>query len=383
MGLKSQFNKFLSDTAPNVFEDVHMSHYAFKKVAVDFSLYLNKFKAIAGDTWVKLFIRMVAGLRRNHVHCVFIYDGEAPPEKESERQERRENKKKNERRIYDIEMALDHYHETGEVKKVLIDLYGRRRSPKRLLAKKAGIHEDVDIKWVENKLQQLQNQLYEITEEDFNVTKELFDILQVPYYTAPSEAETMCADLCKRGLVDAVLSEDTDVMAYGTPAFLSKLDNTSFETCRRVRYDLLLEYLEMTDEQFLDLCIMCGTDYNPNIAGVGSKTAYKYLIEHVSIEAIIQNIKPKKNQDFTVLNHVRVRQLFREHPRHPVKKVPFCGKPDFGALEQFMKKHNISVRMDILHRDFNPAGLTITEDDEEPEFEIEDSDEEAEDLTVN
>ena len=36
----------------------------------------------------------------------------------------------------------------------------------------------------------------------------------------------------------------------------------------------------MTYEQFRDLCIMCGTDYNKNIERVGPETAYNALIEH-------------------------------------------------------------------------------------------------------
>lgn len=380
MGIKSGINKFLQSVDSDIFEEVHMSNYAFKKIAVDFTLYLNKFKAIAGEKWMKLFIRMVAGLRRNHVHCVFIYDGVSPPEKKAEQEERRANKEKNERRVYEIEMALEHYHDTGEVKKILKDLYGRRRSPTRLLHKKKGEEDVIDIKWVENKLEQLQNQIYEITKEDFAATKELFDILKVPYYTAPTEAETMCADLCKRGFVDAVLSEDTDVMAYGTPIFLSKLDNITFETCRQIRYTAILEALELKDDQFLDLCIMCGTDYNPNIVGIGSKTAYKHILDHGSIEEFVKNVKPRQNkdpkkcQDFSVLNYVRSRQLFREYPKHKMDYVPFCGIPDFKKLGEFMEKHDVSVRMDTLQRDFAPPNIII--EDEEDEFVIESDDEE-------
>jgi len=373
MGIKSNFNKFLKDTAPDVFEEVHMSHYAFKKIAVDYTLYLNKFKAIAGDNWTNLFIRMVAGLRRNNVHCVFIFDGKAPIEKEAEQKERRQNRAKNELRVYKIESALENYYDTGEVDQILIDLYTRRREPKRLLVKSDKKACKVDIKWVENKVKKLVNQIYQITPEDFTTSKELFEILRVPYYTAPTEAEAMCADLCKQGLVDAVLSEDTDVMAYGTPSFLSKLDNTTFDTCRRVRYPALLEHLDMEDSAFLDLCIMCGTDYNPNIIGIGSKTAYKHLVKHGSIEGVIENVTPRKataktkGQDFSVLNQVRVRQLFREHPPLPLKnkRVLFCGIPDFKKLEEFMKKHNINSRMDFLMKDFNPSVLKIVDSDEE------------------
>lgn len=95
MGLKSNWNKFLRDTCPEVFEPVHLSQYAYKKVAIDISLYLHKFKAVCGERWLSAFINLIACLRRNEVHCVFIFDGKSPPEKESERSKRREERKKN------------------------------------------------------------------------------------------------------------------------------------------------------------------------------------------------------------------------------------------------------------------------------------------------
>ena len=64
------------------------------KVSIDTSLFLCKFKAIAGDRWLESFIRLVSCLRRNEIHCVFIYDTSAPPEKNDERAERRKQQEK-------------------------------------------------------------------------------------------------------------------------------------------------------------------------------------------------------------------------------------------------------------------------------------------------
>ena len=93
MGIKSQFNKFLRDICPNVFEEIHLSEYKFKKVAIDISLYLHKFKAVCGEErWLTAFINLIGSLRRNNVHCVFIFDGKSPIEKEQEKMKRREGK---------------------------------------------------------------------------------------------------------------------------------------------------------------------------------------------------------------------------------------------------------------------------------------------------
>ena len=54
-----------------------------KKIAIDISLYMCKYKAIYGDNWLYAFLKLISSLRKNEIHCVFIYDNGAPPEKMS------------------------------------------------------------------------------------------------------------------------------------------------------------------------------------------------------------------------------------------------------------------------------------------------------------
>lgn len=362
MGIKSSFNQFLRDTCPDVFETIHISEYAYKKVAIDISLYLHKFKAVYGDKWLSAFINLIACLRRNEVHCVFIFDGKSPPEKEAERAKRRDDREKLEKNLYHLEEAIEEYHRTGIIAKCLSDLYTKRRSPKRLLGKHS---EKIDMNWIENKIINRRNQLYEIVTEDFDNVKDLFRILNVPFYTAPSEAEKMCSKLCLDGKVSAVLSEDTDVIAYATPIFLSKID-TLTDTCIRISHESLLEGLELTREQLLDLCIMCGTDYNSNIPRVGSKTAYKRILQHGNIEQITN----ETCFDTSILNHLRVRELFTNFEEYNLNRIPFCGIPDFENLEKFVVNHNVQVNIDKLIKDFTHKEIIFEDDSEKEDDEI-------------
>jgi 5'-3' exonuclease len=358
MGIKSSFNNFLRETCPDIFEPVHISEYSFMKVAIDISLYMHKFKAVCGDRWLSAFINLISSLRRNEIHCVFIFDGSAPPEKSGEQAKRRDSRDKLDHQLYELEEALDEYNKTGIVKKCLIDIYNKRRSPKRLLVKNS---EKVDMVWIEKKIEQRRNQLYSVSAEDFEHAKELFRILKVPYYTAPGEAEKMCTAICIAGFVSAVLSEDTDVLAYGSPIFLTKID-TGSDTCVRITHSNVLKDLELSKEQFLDLCIMCGTDYNPNIPKIGSKTAYKLIAEHKSID----NILSDTSIDVSILNHIRVRHLFTnfETENKEIIKIPFCGTPDFSSLEKFLLSKKIQVNIEKLRKDFT-HNIVVFEDSEE------------------
>lgn len=359
MGIKSSFNSFLRDTCPEIFEPIHISEYSFMKVAIDISLYMHKFKAVCGDRWLSAFINLIASLRRNEIHCVFIFDGCAPPEKLGEQAKRRNTREKLDQNLFELEEAFSDYIKTGIVAKCLFDLYERSQSPKRLLSKRT---DKIDMNWIEKKIEQKRGQLYTVTQEDFENAKELFRILQVPYYTAPEEAEKMCAAACIAGYVSAVLSEDTDVMAYGAPVFLTKID-TGSDTCVRITHSKVLECLELNKEQFLDLCIMCGTDYNPNIPKIGSKSAYKRIIQHGGID----QIATETALDTSVLNHKRVRQLFTEFEieNSVLFKIPFCGTPDFSSLEKFISMHKIHINIDKLRMNFTHNVVVFEDSDED------------------
>ena len=211
----------------------------------------------------------------------------------------------------------------------------------------------VDIEWLNERCTQMQGQMYKLSAEDFEIVKELFSIMGVPYYTAPGEAELMCADLCKKGLVDAVLTEDTDVIAYGAPICLSKLDNFLGGTCRKIEVESLYKELDMSPEQFLDFCIMCGTDYNKNITGIGSKTAFKHIKTFSTIENFIKNVKPKSSQDFSVLNYEKSRELFTTSCPHKVDYIPFSKRPNFDKLFLFCKNHKIIIDITSIKKEYN------------------------------
>lgn len=52
--------------------------------------------------------------------------------------------------------------------------------------------------------------------------------------------------------------------------------------------EVLLAELELTMDQFIDLCIMCGCDYANNIRGIGAVRALSLMKQHGSIEAVVK-----------------------------------------------------------------------------------------------
>lgn len=335
MGIKG-LHKFLRDVCPNVFKPIHISQYQYKKIAVDISLYVYKFKTVFNERWLNAFIGMILSLRKNNIHPVFIYDTGSPIEKKEEREKRVEQKEKIGQKIASYDDAIDMYHKTGEVDKNLEDLYNKNSNSSKLL-----LTNTINISVVEDMVDRMRKQVVPIFDADFTNTKEICTALSIPWYDAPLEAETMCADLCKKGLVDAVLGEDSDIMAYESPVFLSKI-NTSSGECNEVLFPNILTELKLNSSEFLDFCILCGTDNNKNIPKIGPKNAYKLIQKHRSIE----QIKESENIDISILNHIRVRELFKNYQVSEVTYVPYCGTPNYTEFENLRSKLKFGVTVD-------------------------------------
>lgn len=353
MGIKN-LNKFLKDVCPEVFKEIKLSQLQYKKATVDISLYIFKYMTIFGeDAWMSAIINLVTCLRRNNIHSCFIYDTGAPEEKKQERDERKEKREKLDRKIFDLETALEKAKNTGEIEQILKDLFTTNISKKSLLLGRE-VEKKFSIREIEIEVERIKKQSVKFNSNTLSLSKELFDILGIPYFQAPLEAETTCADLCKRGIVDCVVSEDSDVLAYGAPFVVTKI-NTTEDTCVVVEYEDILNSLEFTPDEFLDFCIMCGTDYNKNINKIGPKKAYQLIKEHKSIDNIPSEI------DTSILNHKRVRELFKDYKRFE-ENVPYCKHPEFNKLQKFLVVNNIRYNVEKVKRDFTEQEFVFVDE---------------------
>jgi 5'-3' exonuclease len=334
MGIHN-LNTLLRKKCPEIFKEVHLSNLAYSKVAIDISLFMFKYKTINGDNWLSGFLSLFECLRKNHIHPIFVYDSEAPPEKKEEQLRRRETRDIIRQKNEQIKKDFEEYKKNGSHSELLNEIVSKKTDGKLLETSKSEYY-----KIVEAEIRKLEIQTISITKEDFDLTKQLFDVLGVSYISAPigGEAEKTCSELCINGVVDAVMSEDTDVMAYGTPLFLTKL-NTFNSTCVAIEIKSIYRSLEIDYNQFRDICIMCGNDYNTNIPKVGPITSLNYIQECGSIE----NIETFKKIDISILKHIRSRELFSiENTSDEVKKeINFVRKNvNHDEISEFLKKNN-------------------------------------------
>lgn len=340
MGIKN-LHPFLRKTCPDIYRQHHLSEYRFKRFAIDLSIYLCKYKTIYGEKWLDALFRLICILRKWNIHMVFVYDSKAPPEKDRERQERRDARKKNEERIHELETGWMEERQKCVINdnNYNIDVEQIENiNLKTTLGKKKQIWTVMEI---DNEMNRLRRTIFSITMKDIELTKELFEICRVPYVVAIGEAEATCSVLNKDGYVYGVLTEDTDVLAYGCGKMLSRLDFEE-ETVYEICFQEILDTTMVNQDQFLDFCIMCGTDYNTNIYRIGPDKAFKLIKKHKSLD----EIECKCNSfSVTSLNYKRVREIFRHVKFRVNGTIPYCGIPDRGQLQMFCFENNIECDM--------------------------------------
>ncbi|KAF5311141.1 hypothetical protein D9619_008058 [Psilocybe cf. subviscida] len=102
----------------------------------------------------------------------------------------------------------------------------------------------------------------------------------VSYVVAPYEADAQLAYLERAGIVDAILTEDSDMLVFGCQHVLYKLDPVAYTVVSISRSDFGsvtnndgISLTGWSDKQFRAWCILSGCDYLPNIPGIGIKTA--------------------------------------------------------------------------------------------------------------
>jgi exonuclease 1 len=118
--------------------------------------------------------------------------------------------------------------------------------------------------------------------------------LDIQYVVAPYEADAQLAYLEKKGIIDGILSEDSDLLVYGAKKLITKLDQhgdcieisrSDFASCR----DMTLA--GFTDAEFRLMAILSGCDYLASINKVGLKTAHTYVRKYKNIERILRMLQ--------------------------------------------------------------------------------------------
>jgi 5'-3' exonuclease len=330
-GLRDLIKKYF----PEFETKVSMKEYKDKTIVVDTSLFIFTYKASRKDIFEEAFISLFTVLLNHGINPIFVFDGKSPKEKSNEKQKRSNKRDASIARTQYLEKEMNDYHTSGIIGPNL----------KNINAKVDANEDTFSEEKVTKYIEKIKSHIIHICDEDFENVRQLLDMFGIPHVTAKGEAEILCAELVKKGIADAVLTRDTDVLACCVPIMLSYIDLHAKEFIQ-IKIEPILKHLNLDESSWLDLCIMCGTDFNDNIPRIGPMHSYGYIKKHKNIETIAENVfrvdrltKEQVKIDISILSHVTTRTLFTYQDELP--EIPPRRMINFEQLEKRIKDKNL------------------------------------------
>ncbi|KAL7129778.1 hypothetical protein ABFS83_13G090700 [Erythranthe nasuta] len=200
-----------------------------------------------------------------------------------------------------------------------------------------------------------------------SVAYDLIQVLKrenVSYVVAPYEADAQMTFLALGKHVDAVITEDSDLIAFGCPRIIYKMDKfgqgVEYKNAM-LQHNKELNLAGFTQTMLLEMCILSGCDYLASLPGMGLKKAHALIKKFKSHENVIKHLRynsvdvpPLYEESFKrailTFRHQRVYDPISEDIVHLSEPVDFVGE-DVDFLGPALPQH---VAKGIAQGDLDP-----------------------------
>ena len=230
-----------------------LSNYRGKRAGIDGYTWLHKSLYCIGDGILKdpidisrclnFFIKKLQLLLKNQITPIFIFDGDKLPMKYDEEDKRQIKRKEFEKESENL-LRMNNFY--GAINKKI--------------------------------------ESFDVTPEFAYEFIKILKLYKIEYYVAPYEADAQLAYLSYINYVDFIITEDSDLVAYGCKCVLYKLGslkNEPLDVGEEILFDNIkhckeIRFKNFNEDKFLNFCILVGCDYL-KINGVGPKLATEAL----------------------------------------------------------------------------------------------------------
>ena len=242
MGVRN-INKIIQIHAPNAHAPFKLANIQKKNIGIDAFLWLYELKFRMKNNRktfrVNFNEKIFPLVCQNPNNIFFVFDGKPPPEKRETLDKRREEKK---------------------------------RQLKRIEEKNASF---------------LLNPVIQLTKNDILLYKQTIrSTNNMSIIFGKDEAEATLARLEQSHEIQYIFSNDTDILPLGS-SYIFKKNNIWMIA----NVEILKNKLEINQTQLIDLCIILGNDFNNGLRRVGPVTAIQLIRDYRHLENIISAIK--------------------------------------------------------------------------------------------
>ncbi|CAL2262379.1 unnamed protein product [Prunus armeniaca] len=313
MGIKDLLRFMKPYIAP-----IHIKKYAGKRVGIDAYSWLHKgayscslelcmnSNSERKLKYIDYFMHRINLLRHHKITPVVVFDGGNVPCKAATAEERHRRRKTN----HDLAMAK---FKEGDIR-AATELFQRAVSVTPSMA-----HQLIQILRSEN----------------------------IEFVVAPYEADAQLAFLsnleAERGGIAAVITEDSDLVAYGCQAVVFKMDQYGNGE------EMVLEnvfnpvgrtpsFQNFDQELFTGMCVLAGCDFLPSVHGIGIAKAYALVSKYRNLDRALSVLKSQKGN-----------QMPEDYPKCFKEAVAVFQHAQIFDAEKKKVKHMKAIPEKLVH----------------------------------
>ncbi|KAH0481682.1 MAG: uncharacterized protein KVP18_004033 [Porospora cf. gigantea A] len=282
--------------------EVSLTIFAGETVGIDAMCWLHRgvsacavelYKQQHTTKYVDFFMKMVRGVQRAGATPLVVFDGASLPAKKEEELDRKVKRE-------------EAHRDVGRLVASGKDLYDKTTYSKLV-------------------------QCVRITSEMRAQVTDALNARHIAWMVAPYEADAQLAFMVRQGQLSAAISEDSDLIAYGCPRSLFKVNalgyGVEFSTAQwptapeGVPRDLAF-LSTFTPEMITDACVLCGCDYTTTrLKGVGPSHAFKLIHRYRDLAAVLRNLprddkwrmKLPADYDAVCASYFRAKLVYQAH----------------------------------------------------------------------
>lgn len=246
---------------PQTVQSPDWSKYKGCRVGVDILGFLYRAKS-CGMYPIVYVANMIAAFKRLGIEPIVVFDGKPPSEKQTILQQR------------------THVRTISRIQKL---------AAATTAATEASVAE----------LQKLELNSTYFTSEERDQVKQFLYSCGVLSLNASGEADNVLAYFSRKGWIAAVLSSDFDLLARGVENLIMPETNCAVpgsSEWKQYTLSSILKFSDMTYCQFVEMCVLMGSDYTASLRAIHFKTAYWTVKHSGSIEYTLAryNIRDSK-----------------------------------------------------------------------------------------
>jgi len=260
MGIRL-LNKYIKTNCKKGVNVIKMENLRGKYIVIDTSIYLYRF--LQEEVLLENFYLLLSLLKYYNITGIFVFDGKPPEEKYKLIQKRNSVKAEAREKYKELEIKINEINDNE--------------------------YEKEGKNVIENEMVELKKKFVKLERYHIDSIKKLITAFGESYIDAEGEADQLCAKLVIKKIAYACLSEDMDLFLYGCPRVLRYL---SLLNESMVLYNLseILKELEISLNDFRQICVLSGTDYNDNNNGLDLYKSVEFYKSYKNDEKNNNNI---------------------------------------------------------------------------------------------